>query len=100
MARSRITDEDKIKINDLYLKIGTYSGVAKEMGCAATTVKKYIIPNYVPQNKKEYKKVFHIEELPEFSTELFQNVDDWGALCKLSQKEREGIKELWEDLLI
>ena len=34
--------EEKIKaIQEAYLRIGTYSGVAKELGCSAVTVRKY-----------------------------------------------------------
>ena len=34
--------EEKIKaIQEAYIRIGTYSGVAKELGCSATSVKKY-----------------------------------------------------------
>ena len=43
---TKISYEDIQTINELYLKIGTYSGVARELHIAPTTVKKYIIPNY------------------------------------------------------
>jgi len=94
-----ITEETKIQINELYLQIGTYSGVAKKIGCAPSTVKKYIIPNFVSQNNIK-KKIFHREDLPEFSTKSFKNVDNWGSLCLLNNEEREEIKELWNELSI
>lgn len=99
MARSVITEETKVKINELYLKIGTYSGVAKEIGCAPSTVKKYIIPNFVPQDKIE-KKEFKWEDLPEFSVEGLKNVENWGSLCLLSSEEKNEIRELWKELVI
>lgn len=35
--------EEKIKaIQEAYIRLGTYSGVAKELGCSAATVKKYV----------------------------------------------------------
>ena len=98
MART-ITEETKIKINELYLKIGTYSGVAKEIGCAPSTVKKYIIPDFVPQENIK-KKVFNREDLPEFSTEGLKNVENWGSLCSLSEEEKNEIRELWKELVI
>lgn len=98
MARA-ITEEEKLKMNELYLKIGTYSGVAKEIGCAPSTVKKYIIPGFVPEDKVE-KKIFKWEDLPEFSTEGLRNIDNWGSLCVLSSKEKEEIRELWSELSI
>lgn len=99
MARTVIDEETKIKINELYLKIGTYSGVAKEIGCAPTTVKKYIIPNFVPQAEIQ-KKIFQREDLPEFSVEGLKNIKNWGSLCLLSDEEKEEIHELWKELII
>ena len=99
MARTVIDEETKIKINELYLKIGTYSGVAKEIGCAPTTVKKYIIPNFVPQAEIQ-KIIFQREDLPEFSVEGLKNIENWGSLCLLSDEEKEEIHELWKELII
>lgn len=99
MARSTITQDVIIKINELYLKIGTYSGVAKEIGCAPSTVKKYIIPNFVSQNKIQ-KKIFKKENLPEFSTKGLKNIENWGSLCLLSEVEKREIRELWEELVL
>ena len=99
MARTVITQEKIIEINDLYLEIGTYSGVAKIIGCAPSTVKKYIIPNYVPKDKIQSKKVT-IDDLPEFSTEGLKNLENWGEVCLLSNEEKEEIKELWNEMLI
>lgn len=95
----RITEEQKIEINELYLKIGTYSGVAKVMGCAPSTVKKYIIPGFIPQNKIN-KKIFHKEDLPEFSTEVFKDLENWGELCLLNKEEENEIKELWNEMIL
>ena len=98
MARTVITEETKVRINELYLQIGTYSGVAKEIGCAPSTVKKYIIPDFIPQEKIE-KKIFQREDLPEFSTEGLKNVENWGSLCSLSEEEKNEIRELWKELV-
>lgn len=99
MARATITEDTIIQINELYLKIGTYAGVSRALGGspAPSTVKKYIIPNYVPQDKIE-KKVFKWEDLPEFSTEGLKNVENWGSLCLLSSEEKDEIRELWSEL--
>ena len=42
----RITPEDIIKLNEAYLLCGTYTGAAKAIGCAPSTAKKYIDPNF------------------------------------------------------
>ena len=101
MARSTITQDAIIEINELYLKIGTYAGVSRALGGSPspTTVKKYIIPGYMSKTMIK-KKVFRKDDLPEFATEIFCGVDNWGDLCWLSQNEREEIMELWNELLI
>ena len=101
MSRTAITQEKIIEINELYLKIKTYAGVSRAMGGSPspTTVKKYIIPNYVSSGNIK-KKTFRKEDLPEFSTDIFKGVDNWGDLCVLSNEEKEEMKELWEELIV
>ena len=101
MARLQVTPELIIEMNELYLKIGTYVGVSRELGGSpsASTVKKYIIPNYV---SKENKKLimFRKDDLPEFAPEKFRGIDNWGDLCSLSKSEEEEITKLWDELII
>ena len=98
MARSSVTQEKIIEMNELYLQIGTYAGVSRALGGSPspTTVKKYIIPGYTTKNNIE-KKVFHKDDLPEFATDLFCGVDNWGDLCRLSESEKEEIVLLWDE---
>ena len=42
----RVTQDEIEKMNELYLEYGTYSAVAREVGRAPSTVKRYIIPGY------------------------------------------------------
>ena len=104
MARTTMTPEKIIEINELYLKLGTYSAVSRELGGSPspTTVKKYIIPNY--ESRKDIskkKRVFLIEDLPDFDlsdyTELIKS-NNWGEVCELSTKEVDEIEELWKEL--
>ena len=101
MSRTTMTQEKIIEINELYLKIKTYAGVSRAMGGSPspTTVKKYIIPNYASRGNIK-KKTFRKEDLPEFSTDIFKGVDNWGDLCILSNEEKEEMKELWEELIV
>lgn len=101
MARTVIDQEMIIRINDLYLEIGTYAGVSRALNGSpsATTVKKYIIPGYTNKTNIS-KKVFQPSDLPEFALELFQGVDNWGVLCSLSKDEKEEIVELWDEIII
>lgn len=99
MARKIITPKLIEEMNELYLVIQTYAGVSRELGGspAPSTVKKYIIPNYVSRLNLK-KKEFHKEDMPEFTTSTFEGVDDWGSVCTLSEEEKDEITELWEEL--
>lgn len=99
MAR-KVTEEDKILINELYLKYGTYAEVARQTGFAPTTVKKYIIPNFTPQSEIS-KRIFTSEEIPlNIDLTPFIKSDNLGEFCVLSEEEEEEIKELWKEMVI
>ncbi len=98
MAR-KVTPEDIILFNELYFKLKTYAAVARETGFSASTVSKYVDKNWRPVEKENVKK-FTKEEVPEFSTEMFRGVENYGELCVLSDEEKEEIKELWKELAI
>lgn len=94
MAKS-VTQQEIELMNTLYLELKTYSAVAREVGRAASTVKKYIVPNFRPiENTAK-----------EFDIVAFDNVvksaqpDSTIASC-LSAEERENMKQLWEVLAI
>ena len=95
---SKITNEQIIQMNILYLRYKTYAAVAREVGCAPSTVKKYIQPNFVNPEELEIKKFEG--ELPQYNVDLFKGIENWGELCVLSDKEREDIKELWKEIVI
>lgn len=96
----RLTEDDKIRINELYLKIGTYSGVAKETGFAPTTVKKYIIKDFKPVIEVE-KKTFKTEDIPEeIDYSSFIEAENLGELCELSEEEVKELEELWTELVL
>ena len=97
---SKVTQEDIININELYIKHKTYAAVARETGFAPSTVKKYVIPDYIPQDKIE-KKIFTEDQIPEsLDYSLFKEFDNWAPLCKLTDTELIEIKELWKEITI
>lgn len=98
LVASKITNEQIIQMNILYLRYKTYAAVAREVGCAPSTVKKYIQPNFVNPEELEIKKFEG--ELPQCNVDLFKDIENWGELCVLSDKEREDIKELWKEIVI
>lgn len=95
----RIGVEDIQRINELYYKYKTYAEVARQTGFAPSTVKKYVDPNWQPLNKIEVVK-FTKDDLPDFTTDIFRGVKNFGDLCVLSEEERKEIEELWKELSI
>ena len=94
MART-VIDQDKIKeINISYIKNKTYAAVARELGIAASTVKKYIIPKFT----LEVTEVKFNKPIPEAS-EITMNYND-NDICTLSEEEFNEIKELWKECMM
>lgn len=92
---NKVTQEDIIRINDLYLKLKTKAAVARATGFSASTVSKYIIKDYVP--KEEIKVERFNEELPAFNVDDFVDVN-FSRLCLLSEVEKIEMKILWKEL--
>ena len=93
----KVTEEDKVLMNELYVKLKTYAAVARETGFSPTTVKRYIIQNYVPKDSIQKNK-FDLE-IPSIEYDLFK-VEDFGLLCVLSKEEKNEIEELWKEMLL
>ncbi len=91
----KVTQEDIIKINDLYYELKNKAAVARATGFSASTVAKYIIKDYLP---KEKVKIEHFnEELPPFNIDDFKGVN-FSRLCLLSEVEKIEMKILWKEL--
>ena len=98
---SKVTNEDILRINELYYKHKTYAEVARQTGFAASTVKKYVDKNWEPVKTENIIR-FDLVNLPNFFevTPLFRGVKNYGDLCVLSEEEKEEMKSLWEELAV
>ena len=98
---AKVTNEDILRINELYYKHKTYADVARQTGFAASTVKKYVDKNWEPVKADNIIR-FDLVNLPNFSeaTEIFRGVENYGDLCILSKEEKEEMKSLWEELAV
>lgn len=90
----KVTQEMIVKMNDLYLEIKTYSGVARVVGVAPSTVKKYINPDY---QKVEIKKK-EIEER-EINFDLFNGRNNWNVLLELMPREVNGMMDIRKEIV-
>ena len=100
MGRLSVDNDLIIKMNELYLQIGTYAGVSRALGGSpsASTVKKYIVPGYKPQ--AEITKIsFSWDDVPK-AKDIDLKYSDFGDLCELAVTENAEIKKLWEELSV
>lgn len=98
---SKVTNEDILRINELYYKHKVYAEVARQTGFSASTVKKYVISGWKPIAVENIVR-FSLEQLPDYkeAAKIFRDVDNYGYLCQLAPSEIEEIKELWAEIVI
>ena len=98
---SKVTNEDILRINELYYKHKTYAEVARQTGFSAGTVKKYVIKGWEPVSAENIKK-FDPAQLPDFqeAVKIFRDIDNYGNLCVLTDFEKNEIKELWKEMAL
>ena len=96
---SKVTNEDVLRINELYYKHKVYAEVARQTGFSAGTVKKYVIPGWKPVVAEDIKR-FDINDLPKLDVSIFRGINNYGNLCVLTENEQEEIKELWRELAV
>lgn len=91
----RVTNDDIILMNEAYLISGTYAAAARATGFSASTVRKYIIPNYKSQPIIEEEDI----ELPPL-TEIADQLPPWYDITCLTPEEEKEIKLLWKEMLV
>lgn len=98
---SKVTNEDILRINELYYKHKVYAEVARQTGFSASTVKKYVIPGWEPVDVENIIH-FDVAQLPDFQVaiKIFRGIDNYGTLCVLTDYEKEQIKELWKEMAV
>lgn len=96
MAIKRVTDKDVLNINTLFLQYKNKAEVARQTGFSASTVAKYIIPNFsISEVQIESQKL----EEPEIDLSIFR-IDNWDQLTLLTIDENIAMKELRKEALI
>lgn len=98
---NKVTNEDILRINELYYKYKTYAEVARQTGFAASTVKKYVKPGWEPVQAESIIH-FDIAQLPDFTgaVKIFRGIDNYGNLCVLTEFEQKEVEELWKELAV
>lgn len=99
---TRVNHDDIIKINEAYLRIGTYSGVARELGYSPATVKKYVSLDYVSQDESFIKPPSNLKELEsrlEQAPTAISELKSEGILIPTDEEKLE-IYKIWGEMSI
>jgi len=94
----RVNTLDIIKMNDLYLKYKVKAEVARQTGFSASTVAKYLIPNYVPTS--EMKVIAFNSEVTKNANKKDFDLTNWNSLLTLSDEEEEEMEVLRKEISI
>lgn len=92
----RVTNEDILLMNKIYAETKTYAETARQTGFSASTVKKYINPNFEVSAVEIEHKEFVFGEFPPFP----QTGMAWRELMLLSEEEIEEIRILRKEVVI
>lgn len=93
----KVTQEDIKTINKLYAELKSYAAVSRVVGFAPSTVKKYVVQDYVVVDESKIER-FN-KPLPDLNTRPFLK-EDWGDLCVITEEEFAEIRNLWEEMEI
>lgn len=93
----KVSYNDILEINRVYYDCKTYTETARITGWSASTVKRYVDPNYSPVNETVVRR-FSKHDMPPLDTSIFEGIDNFGELCVLGDTERDAIKELWKEM--
>jgi hypothetical protein len=99
---THVKHDDIIRINEAYLRIGTYSGVARELGYSPATVKKYVSLDYVSQDESFIKPPSNLEELEsrlEQAPTAISELKSEGILVPTDEEKLE-IYKVWSEMSI
>ena len=89
---NKVTESVKIEFNELYLKYKTYAEVARQTGFSASTVKKYIIPNFVSRENIKITK---------FKSEIKESVGEFTLKdLDLTPQEEYALGLLKQELML
>ena len=99
MAR-RVSVDDIRQMNEIYYQCKSYAETARRTGWSASTVRSYIDKNFSPVLEDKIHRFDPDTEMPEFSTTMFEGVENYGDLCELTDEEKIELVDLWEEIVL
>jgi len=89
---NRVTDKDILRMNEIYFHCKNKAQTAREVGFSASTVAKYLIPNFNPDVVKHPKR-----EIPALNVDYFKS-KIWNDLLDLSEEEKDELENLRKEV--
>ncbi len=97
MGIKRVQPKDIIKMNELYIQVGTYAAVARAVGFSASTVKRYIQADYVPRASMEPVEQIKFE-IPSIGQLKYPK--NWNEFLTLTEEEKINVEKLQKTILL
>lgn len=106
---ARITEEQKIQINEVYAQCGVKSRTAEIVGVSVASVNRYLIPNYVPAAQRNLPQC---SETPLGYTDFIEKINAtidstycspiaaFCKVCELTEDEWEELKKIQELIMV
>ncbi len=96
----RITEEQKVQINELYYENHNKSLTARILGISPASVSKYIIEGYVPKAKRaEETCEIEAKGVSVYLNDIVENVEEnFLKICCLSKEEKAELEKLQSQL--
>ena len=106
---ARITEEQKIQINEVYAQCGVKSRTAEIVGVSVASVNRYLIPNYVPAAQRNLPQC---SETPlgctDFIEKITATIDSiycspiaaFCKVCELTEDEWAELKKIQELIMV
>lgn len=96
----RITEEQKVQINEFYYVNHNKSLTARTLGISLASVTRYLIDGYVPiALRKEQNYSIEAKGVYVYLDDITENVEEnFLNLCKMTEEEKEDLEKLKETL--
>lgn len=100
----KITPEIAEQINEIYYQCKNKSQTAKQIGCSAATVSRYILKDYVPRASRQNYEFNGKIGNADWLVDIFNKIDNAGQrlceICILSDEELNDFKELQKEICL
>lgn len=96
MARRSVTEKDIEEMNEAYAICKSYAGVAQVTGWSASTVKKYIDPNYIPKPRVSNDPIVKEMDLERTIQYLLSH----DNLLGVTPEEEKELENIWKGMIV